>query len=125
MTNDLSGKTILVVDDEADLRSIIAEDLELIGAWVLQASNGRAALELCRKENVDAVVSDVRMPGGDGIAFAKMLREEEKVFPCFIFITGFADITPEQANAIGVQGMLYKPFSLKELRRILCDKLMS
>ncbi len=123
VANELSGKSILVVDDEADLRSIISEDLEMLGAEVFQATNGRSAFDLFQRHRQDAIVSDVRMPGGDGVELARNVRAAFHPMPCFVFITGFADITPEQVGAIGVHGMLYKPFSLKELRALLIEGL--
>lgn len=123
MANELEGKTVLVVDDEPDIREILAEDIEMLGARVHQAANGRIAFDVCMQQKPDAIVSDVRMPGGDGIELLKRLREAMLPMPKIIYITGFADITPEEANSLGVQGMLYKPFSLKELRALLIEKL--
>lgn len=123
MADWLGGKTILVVDDEADLRAILCEDLETAGAAVAQATNGRKAYELFLEHGYDAIVSDVRMPDGDGIELMHKLRADPRKMPCLIFITGFADITADEAGELGVHGMLYKPFSLKELRLILLEKL--
>lgn len=124
MAGQLKGKKVLVVDDEADLREIICEDLEVCGAEILQAANGREAYEIYNQHKPDAVVSDVRMPGGDGIEFLKRMRaRDESVFPLIVLITGFADLTPEAAVELGVQGMLPKPFNLKQLRDLLIEKL--
>lgn len=116
----LVGKKVLVVDDEIDLREIICEDLELLGAEVFNAENGRIAFDLVERHNPDAIISDIRMPGGDGIELLKRVRAVRSQPPPFIFlITGFADVTAEQALDMGAQGMLSKPFNLKQLREMV------
>jgi CheY-like chemotaxis protein len=67
----LAGKMILLVEDEADLREPISEELMYFGAKVLQAANGQEALRLLEANPIDAIVSDVRMPGGDGVELLK------------------------------------------------------
>ncbi len=57
----LEGKRILLVDDELILREILAEELVLEGGFVLQASNGKEAFDILKKESVSAVISDVQM----------------------------------------------------------------
>lgn len=120
----LAGKKVLVVDDEADLREIISEDFQLLGADVSTAENGQAAYELAMKIHPDAIVSDIRMPGGDGIELLKRIRSSVlKKQPRVILITGFADVTMEQAKEMGAQGMLPKPFNLRQLRELVVNTL--
>ena len=105
----LSGKTILVVDDEPDLREIMTEEFECAGANVLTAENGTVAFEMIKTQNPDAVVSDVRMPGGDGfelLANAKKLASER---PVILLITGFSDYSIQQAYDAGAAGIFSKP----------------
>ena len=59
--------TILIVDDEIDLRDSIAFDYKRKGFNVLVASSGNEAFEIVKKNKVNVVLSDVRMPDGDGI----------------------------------------------------------
>ena len=121
----LSGKKILVVDDELDLREIISEDLELLGAEVFNAENGRSAFELAKLVHPDLIVSDVRMPGGDGIELLNRIKDlPQSPSPYFFLITGFADMSPEEATSLGAQGMLSKPFNLKQLRELVSVTLM-
>ena len=63
------AKTILVVDDEADLRDLIAQVLHRTGYEVLEASSSREALSICYRNEVfiDLVISDCNMPDGNGI----------------------------------------------------------
>lgn len=120
----LTGKKILVVDDELDLREIIGEDFELMGAEVVSAENGVAAFELVQKVHPDAIVSDIRMPGGDGVELLKKVRSSAlPVQPKVFLITGFADVTAQQAKELGAQGMLAKPFNLRQLREMVLKAL--
>lgn len=113
----LAGFKILIVDDEEDLREILCEDFSLLGATVFTAPNGRDAYEIAVREMPDVVLSDVRMPGGDGVELLKKIRETNRAAPPHIFLlTGFADIDPAQAAALGGQGLVSKPFNLKALR---------
>jgi DNA-binding NtrC family response regulator len=62
--------TIMIVDDEAPVRTAIGAVLDLEGYPVVEATNGEQAIQLLRHRPVDAVICDVRMPGGDGIGLA-------------------------------------------------------
>lgn len=120
----LDGKKLLVVDDEVDLREIISEDFEMMGAEVFSAENGRVAFEIAQRVLPDAIVSDIRMPGGDGIELLKSVRSEmPSPQPRVFLITGFADVTVDQAKEMGAQGMLPKPFNLRQLREMVVRSL--
>ena len=73
-------KTILVVDDDKNLRRLYRAELEAEGYRVLLAENGRRACELIETEHFDIVVMDIRMPEMDGLeAMARILRERQHV----------------------------------------------
>jgi CheY-like chemotaxis protein len=106
------GKKFLVVDDEPDLREILRDELEFAGATLSEAENGVIAFDLATKSPFDAVISDIRMPGGDGMTLAKKLKEQSGHRPVVFMVTGFADFTPSEAYELGVEGFIYKPFNL-------------
>lgn len=108
------GFSILVADDEQDLREMIAETLELYGAKIVQAENGQQAVELMNKEKIDLVISDIRMPGGDGILFLNEVRKKDPQLPPFIFISGFSDFSEKEAFAKGAQAYFHKPFDMNK-----------
>ncbi len=114
----LKGKTLLVVDDEADLRDILASELEFMGARVLQAENVTAAKLLLGQHQVDLIVSDIRMPGGSGIDLLEFVKSRNVNSP-LILITGFADITTEDAFNKGAEALLHKPFKLEDLIKLV------
>ena len=67
---------ILVVDDEADVRDVIQMNLEREGFSVSSAASGQEALEILSREKFDAVILDVMMPGMDGLALCRTIRED-------------------------------------------------
>lgn len=114
----LKGKTLLVVDDEADLREIVSSELEYMGAKVFQAENVSAAKAIMNGQKIDLIVSDIRMPGGTGIDLLNYIKNKNIDVPPIILITGFADITIENAFNQGAEALLSKPFKLEELIQI-------
>lgn len=113
--NNLNSKNILVVDDEADLREIVASELEFMGAKVFTAENVSRAQRILEENKIDLVISDIRMPGGTGIDLLQHIKSEYSIFLPVILITGFADITNEGAYALGAEALIHKPFKLDEL----------
>jgi CheY-like chemotaxis protein len=110
------GKSFLIVDDEPDLREILRDEFEHEGAQVTEAENGKKALEVVFSKNFDAVISDIRMPGGDGYTLACEIKQKNVSQPVVILITGFADVTSDQAYELGVEDFITKPFNLSPIR---------
>jgi CheY-like chemotaxis protein len=117
----LTGKHILIVDDEADLRDILVSDFELEGARVDAAENGTEAFKLFQKTQYDFVLSDIRMPNGDGITLLKMIQQSSASPPPVFLITGFADIRDEDALRIGAKLVIAKPFVFEDLLKKIID----
>ncbi|MGE4133072.1 MAG: response regulator [Bdellovibrionales bacterium] len=115
MDKKLKGKSVLVVDDEEMLRTSIADYLGMYGAEVATAENGRVAFKLINQNRFDVVISDIRMPNGDGIellrAIDEMRGEKPKCFVC----SGFSDFRGVDAQELGVLHIFLKPFSNKDL----------
>jgi CheY-like chemotaxis protein len=113
----LTGKTILIADDEPCLLELLVEQFELLGATVLSAENGRIAFELFESNSVDLVLSDVMMPGGNGIDFLNRVRDDKKSRVPFFFMTAFI----HNPNAVdprfkGADEVFAKPFKLDHLK---------
>jgi CheY-like chemotaxis protein len=115
----LKGKTILVVDDEPDLREVIALEFQLAGAETAEAPNGNEAFALLQSRAFDVVVSDIRMPNGDGISLLDRIKLKNVDCPIVLLITGFSDITTDAAYACGAEGLFIKPFDRKEIVRTI------
>jgi CheY-like chemotaxis protein len=107
--------TILVTDDEKDIQELIQFQLENEGYKVLTASSGEEAYKTLTENEIHVIVTDIRMPNGDGIELLEKISVNKKLNPpCFYFMTGFADITKEQSIEKGARGFFSKPFDLKE-----------
>lgn len=110
--------TILVVDDEEFLRQAIGFDYELRGFKVLLAANGHEAFDIFLREKVDLILSDVRMPNGDGLELLDRVKAHNPSVPV-IFISGYADLTLEEAYNRGVEAVFPKPFDRKALAAVV------
>ena len=115
------NETILVVEDEKDVRELAVDSLKSLGYKVFEAENGLKAIELLKKINkrIDAVITDVIMPELNGIEFVKKAK---KIFPELkvIYTSGYTDNHILQNNIIEKDVFfLHKPFSLNELSEIL------
>ena len=107
--------SILVVDDDADMREWVKEDLEHEGFMVETAAGGHAGVERVKKGGVDLVVTDVKMPDLDGLDLLREIREVEPS-PFVIVVTGFGSIdTAIRAVKLGAYDYITKPFKIDQL----------
>ena len=121
----LEEATVLVVDDELDLREIFSGWLGRKGCKVLTAANGADALKLIETEKIDVLVSDIRMPIMGGVELVRTIYERGLMIPCIIFVSGFGDVEPREMYGLGVELLMEKPLSRKDLLHALEDSLMS
>jgi CheY-like chemotaxis protein len=120
----LEEATILVVDDEAELREIFSAWLGRKGCRVLTASNGVEALEVLERERIDVLLSDIRMPVMGGVELVREVFERKMVIPSIIFVSGFGDVRPREMYGLGVEALMEKPLSRQDLIRVLEDSLL-
>ena len=107
--------TVLVVDDEGEIRTSLRGVLNDEGLRVLEAEDGRHALNLVRSERPELVLLDVWMPEVDGIELLRRLQEEPER-PQVIMISGHGNIeTAVQATKLGAFDFIEKPFSIDAL----------
>jgi excisionase family DNA binding protein len=101
---------ILVVDDEASIRDLLAKTLALAEYDVDLAPDGRTGLERLRMIPYDLLITDLKMPGVDGLAVIREARRLKADIPVII-ITGFStEASAIEAVNLGVSGYLTKPF---------------
>lgn len=111
--------TVLVVDDEGDIRASLRGVLNDEGLRVLEAADGRHALSLVRSERPELVLLDVWMPEVDGIELLRRLQEEPER-PQVIMISGHGNIeTAVQATKLGAFDFIEKPFSIDALLSVV------
>ena len=119
-TRTRGGCSVLVVDDEPDLSSLIAELLGAHGYRVVTAENGRAALDRLARTSFDIILSDFRMPELDGPGLYRELeRQHPHLLPRLVFMTGnaFTDDTADFFAATGAP-CLRKPFEGEDVQRV-------
>jgi PAS domain S-box-containing protein len=120
---DPSWRTVLIVDDEAEIRDALFEILSDGRHRVVTASSGREALERMENEAYDAILTDIRMPDIDGRA---LYQEIEKRWPTLagrvVFVTGdtLASALREFVTRSG-RPVIEKPFLPSEVRRIVAE----
>ena len=111
----MSQGRILLVDDEPSLRRVITRSLLRAGFDVTEASDGLVALELARARQVDAVISDVRMPGMNGLELLDRLRRELPSLPVVLVSASTELEGRRHALALGAFDFLRKPLELRKL----------
>ena len=127
---------ILIVDDEEDVRIALKQVLERAGYEVSVAATGNEGLDVMKREGADLVITDVIMPGVDGIVTAKQIREKYRDTR-IIVISGGGRTAPDpyepdaistrsylaSASKAGADQTLTKPFDRDELLRVVQDLL--
>jgi excisionase family DNA binding protein len=106
---------VLVVDDEASIRDLLAKTLALAEYDVDVAPDGRSALERIRMNPYDLLIADLKMPGIDGLSVIREAKRFKSALPVII-ITGFStESSAIEAVNLGVAGYLTKPFRVPQV----------
>jgi CheY-like chemotaxis protein len=117
---------ILLIDDEPAIRTVVRRMLEGAGHEFLEASEGEAGMRMLAEHRPDLVITDLFMPGQDGIVTVRRIRKE---FPSVKVIvvsggdsTGRLDLRKE-AEMLGAMASLRKPFAAADLLRVIREAL--
>jgi PAS domain S-box-containing protein len=117
-----SGATILLIDDDAEVRDFIRDSLQGLGHTVVSAEDGEAGLSKLGRSEPDLVLLDYAMPAMHGADVARAIRKTHPSLP-IVFVTGYAE-SEQMDSAVGGEGaVLRKPFSMAELAAILEENL--
>jgi DNA-binding response OmpR family regulator len=108
------AQTILVVDDHANVRTLIKEYLTELGYRVVSAGDGAAALAAASREPIDLILLDVMMPNLDGFEFLKVYRKEHGV-PIILLTARLAESDKVLGLELGADDYVTKPFGMQEL----------
>jgi CheY-like chemotaxis protein len=117
----MTGETILLVEDHAEVRNVAARRLQNLGYAVVEAESGARAIEELRaRKDIDLVFSDVVMPGGvSGFDLARWVRENALAVPVLL-TSGFAeDVARAGETPVPDVEVLRKPYSGADLARAL------
>jgi two-component system, NtrC family, response regulator AtoC len=111
----MNARYILIADDEPHMRRLLEIMLQKMGHTVFAASDGQEALELARKNPVDLVITDMRMPRMDGITLLSRLREEGQDVPVIVITAHGTVESAVDAMKRGASDYLLRPFDLDAL----------
>ena len=106
------AKTIMIVDDSASLRQVVAIALKGAGYDVIEACDGKDALGKLDGKKIHLIISDVNMPNMDGISFVKAAKQlpAYKFTPVIMLTTEAGDSKKAEGQAAGAKAWVVKPF---------------
>lgn len=105
---------ILIVEDEKKMNTLISDYLTALGFSTKSVYDGLSALNMCQKEEPDLIVLDIMIPGIDGLAVVRRIREYSKV-PIIILTAKASEADKLIGLELGADDYVIKPFSMKEL----------
>jgi DNA-binding response OmpR family regulator len=110
-------KKIVLIEDDADLYSLIQYNLEKEGFTMAGAQTGKGAVELCRRERPDLIILDIMLPDSDGLEICRSIRNHSELSPVpVIFLTARASETDRIVGLeLGANDYIVKPFFIREL----------
>jgi CheY-like chemotaxis protein len=118
------GRLVLVAEDDADLREVLAEVVRATGARVRTAATGRGAILLAREEPPDVALLDLGLPDLDGCAVAEVLRADPDTrWTALVAVTAAGDLPRAVRERAGWAGWVAKPFHLSQLSAALAAAL--
>ncbi len=113
----VDSANILVVDDEGANRYSVSKTLQRVGYMVSEAGSGEEALEVMNKQPFDVVLTDIRMPGLDGVELLRRIKDESPDI-IVILMTAYASLgTAVEALRLGAHDYLIKPSSSQDIRQ--------
>jgi CheY-like chemotaxis protein len=113
-----TGGRILVVDDNSIFRNMVSKMLTRLGYDVSSADSGESGLSIFLKNKFDVVLSDFEMPGMDGVAFARSVKNSSPLTPVII-MTGSDTGTVFSTKNPAVDEVISKPFTMEEIEETI------
>ena len=119
MAKTYAIKTVLVIEDEANVRKFACRVLELEGYHVLQAENDEEGMRLMRASQISLVLLDLRLPGHDGWSILEQMKNESALsaIPVIVFTASAGTPQQERAFSMGAADYLVKPLSAANLKK--------
>ena len=115
--------TILIVEDEAKMRRLLELNLGEDGFKTLSAGDAESGLKLLRENTVDLIVTDLKLPGMNGLEFLHTIKRQNAALPVVV-MTAFGSVeTAVDAMKAGASDYVLKPFSLSEMRMVIRKEL--
>ena len=120
------SKRILVIDDEDNVREVTTMSLEIMGGWqTMAASSGADGVDVARREQPDAILLDVMMPGMDGPTTFRALQADEttRTIPVILLTAKLQAADRARFADLGVAGVISKPFDPATLHHTVSQAL--
>jgi DNA-binding response OmpR family regulator len=119
------NKTILIIEDDTDIRNFISRVLELEGYTVLEASNGDTGMELIREHPISLVLLDLRLPGPDGWSILRTLKHHHEFssIPVVVLTAIAESMQRKKTLRMGASQYLIKPLSAHGLSQAIAGAL--
>ena len=113
------SKTILIIDDETGYRVLLSSDLSRLGYTVLTAASGPDALKVLDENQVDMIITDMKMSPMDGLDTVVAIRKAHPNVP-IVLMTGYAlEERVQEAMSHKINTCLRKPFGIHEMRNVV------
>jgi DNA-binding NtrC family response regulator len=114
---------ILIVEDEAKMRRLLELNLGEDGFTTFSAGDAEAGLKLLREQSIDLVLTDLKLPGMNGLEFLQAVKRQSAALPVVV-MTAFGSVeTAVEAMKAGASDYVLKPFSLTEMRMVIRKEL--
>jgi DNA-binding response OmpR family regulator len=125
MVKKLKDKTVLIIEDDADIQTFAGRVLKLEGYHVLQAETGKEGLRLARENNVSLALLDLRLPDNSGWVILEQFKNDPElsVIPVIVFTASYGVLQRDKALAMGATDYLVKPLSAAGLKKAVARAL--
>jgi DNA-binding response OmpR family regulator len=123
MEKKLNQKSVLIIEDEIDIRSFIARVLELEGYKVFEASDGTTGMLILRENSISLVLLDLRLPGPDGWSILREIKRNPDLdkIPVVVLTAIAETIQRKKTLRMGATSYLVKPLSARSLSKTIAD----
>jgi DNA-binding NtrC family response regulator len=119
----VKGPAILIVEDEAKMRRLLELNLGEDGFATFSAGDAETGLKLLRENSIDLIVTDLKLPGMNGLGFLQTIKRQNAALPVVV-MTAFGSVeTAVEAMKAGASDYVLKPFSLTEMRMVIHKEL--
>lgn len=125
MSKRREPKTVLIIEDVADLLNFASRVLELEGYRVLRAGDSKEGMSLMREGGINLVLLDLRLPGRNGWATLKQMKSDPELstIPVIVFTASAGVSQRERALSLGATDYLVKPMSAASLKKAVAHVL--
>ncbi len=111
------AKTIMIIDDSASIRMVVSIALKKAGYEVIEAVDGKDALNRITGRKIHLIICDVNMPNMDGISFLKTVKQDQnyKFTPVIMLTTESQEAKKQEGRAAGAKAWVVKPFKPEQM----------